>query len=43
MHFFTQINDEQLYWQIYTMVMVTRDQVKEEETKEKEGRKMTLQ
>ena len=28
-HFFTQINEKQLNQQIYTMVMVTGDQVKE--------------
>ena len=30
MHFFTQINDEQYFQLICTMVMVTGDQVQEE-------------
>ena len=37
MQFFTQINDKQLYQQICTMVMVTRDQVKEKGGEKKDS------
>ena len=37
MHFFTQINDEQLYQQLCIMVMATADQVKEKRRGEKDS------